>query len=153
MPAIRAKRLERYQMLINDLKSAPAGRVIIFSYEKIWTVGPVRNRRNDSYLSLGEKNKSARTLLQTKHPAFIMSLGFVASYGIMMPLDCFPSGYQMTAKNYEVKLADKLFPGINNTFDMPSVTVVLQQDGAPAYTFNQVQHFLQEQNFSFWSKT
>ena len=50
MPAICAKFLERCQMLVNDLKSAPAERVIIFSYEKIWTVDPARNRRNDSYL-------------------------------------------------------------------------------------------------------
>jgi hypothetical protein len=36
-PAIRAKRLERCQRL----KSAPVGRVIIFSDEKTWTVDPV----------------------------------------------------------------------------------------------------------------
>ena len=53
-PDIRAKSLERCQMLVNHLKSSPAGREIILSDEKTWTVDPVRNRRNDSYLSLGE---------------------------------------------------------------------------------------------------
>jgi transposase len=47
-PTIRAKCLERCQRLMPDLKSAPTGRVIIFSDEKTcWTVDPVRNRRND----------------------------------------------------------------------------------------------------------
>ncbi|KAF2358387.1 Tubulin/FtsZ GTPase domain [Trinorchestia longiramus] len=41
-PTIRAKRLERCQRLMNDLKSAPPGRKIIFS-EKTWTVDPVKN--------------------------------------------------------------------------------------------------------------
>ncbi|KAF2345929.1 von Willebrand factor type D domain, partial [Trinorchestia longiramus] len=39
-PAIRAKRLERYQRLMNDLKTASSGRMIIFSDEKTWTVDP-----------------------------------------------------------------------------------------------------------------
>lgn len=151
-PAIRTKRLERCQMLVNDLKSAPAGRVIIFSDEKTWTVDPVRNRRNDRYLSLGEEDASARTLSTTKHPASVMSLGFVASNGAVMPLIWFPTGYRLTAKDYEAKLAENLVPWINNAFDMSSVSVVLQQDGAPAHTSNRVQNFLQEQNFSFWSK-
>ena len=38
------------------------------------------------------------------------------------------------------------------TFYMSSVTFVLQQDGVPAHTSNRVQHFIQEQNYSFWSK-
>ena len=48
-------------MLVNDLKFAPAGRVIIFSDEKTWTVDSVRNRRNNRYLSLGEEDESAGT--------------------------------------------------------------------------------------------
>ena len=35
MPAIRAKRIQRCQMFVNDLISATAGRVIIYSNEKI----------------------------------------------------------------------------------------------------------------------
>lgn len=151
-PAIRAKRLERCQSLMNDLKSAPAGRVIIFSDEKTWTVDPVRNRRNDRYLSLGEVDESVRTLSTTKHPASVMSLGFIASNGAVMPLIWFPTGYRLTARDYEDKLANMLVPWISNTFDMSSVTVVLQQDGAPAHTSNRVQGFLHEQNFSFWPK-
>ena len=67
MPAIRAKRLERCQMPINDPKSPPVRRVVIFSDEKNWTVDPVRNRRNDRYLFLREEDESAHTLSKTKH--------------------------------------------------------------------------------------
>ena len=73
MPAIRAKRLERCQMLVNNLKPALDGRVIIFSDKKNWTVDPVKNRRNDRYLSLVESSRtlslveSSRTLSKTKH--------------------------------------------------------------------------------------
>ncbi|KAF2362992.1 CUB domain [Trinorchestia longiramus] len=52
--AIRTKRREHCQRFMNDLKSAPPGRVIMFSDEKTWIVDPVRNRRNDRYLSLDE---------------------------------------------------------------------------------------------------
>ena len=139
-------------MLINDLKSTPARRLIIFSDEKTWTVNPVRNRRNDRDLSLEEENESAFTLSKTKHPATVMSLDFVASNGAVMSVISFPSGYQLTARDYKAKLADKLVTWINNSFDMSFVTLVLQQDGAPALAPNRLQHFLQEQNSSLWAK-
>ena len=59
---------------------------------------------------------------------------------------------RQAARDYEAKLADKLVPWINNTIDTSSVTVVLEQDDVQAHTPNRVQYFLQEQNFSFWSK-
>ena len=69
-----------------------------------------------------------------------------------MPLTWFPSCHRLNARYSENQLADKLVSWINNTFDMSSVIVVLQQDGAPAHTSIRVQRFLQEQNFSSWSK-
>ena len=86
-PAIRDKHLECCQRLANDLKYALNGRLITFADEKTWTVNPVRNRRNDRYLSLREEDESARTLSKMKHPASFMSLGFVASNGAVMPLN------------------------------------------------------------------
>ena len=102
------------------------------------------NRRNDGYLSLREEGPHSRL-------AAIISFGFVASNNAVMPLNRFSFGYRLIPRDYEAKLADKLVPWINNTFNMSSVTVVLQQDGAPAHTSKWVQHFLKEQNFS-WSK-
>ena len=92
--AIRAKHIEHCQMLVNDLKLAPAGKVVIFSDRKTWTIDPVRNKGNDRYLSLGEEDESARTLSKTKHPAYVISLGFVAFNGAVMPLIWLHSGYQ-----------------------------------------------------------
>ena len=112
-------------MLVKDLKSAPAGRVII-SDEKTWIVNPVRNRRKDCYLSLREEDESARILSKTKHPASDTWLNFVTSNGAVTPLIWYPFGYRLTARDYEAKLADKLIPWINNIFDMSSVTVVPQ---------------------------
>ena len=82
-PAIRAKRLDRCQMLVNDLKSAPATRVIILSDDKTWIVDPVITRKNDRYSSFGE---SGCSLSKTKHAASVTSLGFVAFNGAVMPL-------------------------------------------------------------------
>ena len=87
----------------------------IFSNEKTCTVDPVRNRRNDYCFSLGEENKSARTSSKTKHPASVMSRGFVASYGAVMLLIWFPFVYLLTVRDYEAKLAYKLVSWINNT--------------------------------------
>ena len=99
-------------------------------------VDRVRNRRNDCYLSLGEVDESARTLSKTKHLASVMLPGFVASNVPVIPLIWFPFGYRLTVRDYEAKLTDKLLLRIF------SVTVVLQQGGAPAHTSNRVQHFL-----------
>ena len=126
--------------------------MIIFSDENTWADDPVRSRRDDRYLSLGEEDESALTLSKTKHPASVISLGFVAFNDAVMPLIWIPFEYRLTARYYEAKLADKLVTWFNNTFDMSPVAVVLQQVGAPAHTSSRVQHYLQEQNFSFWSK-
>ncbi|QQP36693.1 Putative transposable element [Caligus rogercresseyi] len=107
-----------------------SGRVIIFSDEKTWTVDPVRNRRNDCYLSFGEIDKSAQTLTTTKHPASAMSLGLVTSNGTAAPLIWFPTGFRLKAADY-----------IKN---FPDGNVLFQQDGAPAYTALTAQNWLKK---------
>ena len=67
----------------------------------------MRNRRNNRY-SLGEEDESAHSLSNTKHPAYVMSLGFVATNGTVMALIWFPSGYRLAAKDYYAELAEKL---------------------------------------------
>ena len=137
-------------MLGNNLKSPPPERVTIFSDEKTWTVSPVKNRRNDRYLSFGEDDKSACTLSKKKHPASFISLGFVASNGAVMSLIWFPSGYRLTFRDKEAKLADKLVPWINDTFDMSSVNCVLQQDRCPSTHILSSATFLARKKISFW---
>eukprot|EP00096_Caligus_rogercresseyi_P005723 TRINITY_DN21716_c0_g1_i1.p1 TRINITY_DN21716_c0_g1~~TRINITY_DN21716_c0_g1_i1.p1 ORF type:complete len:135 (+),score=10.95 TRINITY_DN21716_c0_g1_i1:211-615(+) len=96
-PKIKVTHLQRCKGLINDLKSATAGRIIIFSDEKTWTVDPVRNKRNDRFVAFEDVNEDLRTITTTKHPASAMSLGFVASSGDTMTLIWFPRGFRLNA--------------------------------------------------------
>ncbi|QQP56251.1 Putative transposable element [Caligus rogercresseyi] len=72
----------------------------------------------------------------TKHPASVMSLGFVASN-------------RLNAVDYVKILQEKSLPWVQENF--PVNNVVLQQDGAPAHTAKVTQEFL-GQHIQFWSK-
>ena len=85
------------------------------------------------YLSLREKNESPITLSKTKHPAFVISLGIVASNGTVITLIWFPSGYRLIARGYEARLSDKLVPWIDNTFDM-SLSLLCFNRTVPQHT-------------------
>ena len=91
-------------------------------------------------MSLGEEDESARTLSKTKSPTYVISLGFVAFNDAVIPLIWLLSEYRLTVRDYEAKSAIELVSWINNTFDIFSVTVMLQQDGALVRTSNRVQH-------------
>ncbi len=145
-PKIQAEHLQRCH-LINDLKSARAG--IIISDEKTWTVDPVHNRQNGRCLSFSVVDEAVRTLQTTKHPAFVMSLGFVSSNGMVAPLIWFPAGCKLTAADYIDMLETKFLPWAKAAF--PDGNFVLQQDGAPAHTTKRKQEFLRA-NVEFWSK-
>ena len=147
--AMKQTHLLRCKALLNNLKKARANRIIIFSDEKTWTVDPVRNRQNDRYLSFGDVNESVRTLSTTKHPASVMSLGFVASDGKAPPLVWFPVGYRLTGADYVKALEENLLPWVQANY--PDGNVVFQQDGAPAHTSNKAQKWLAD-NISFWAK-
>ncbi len=147
---IRSEHLQHCKGLLNNLKSAPANRVIIFSDEKTWTVDPVRNHQNDWYIAFGPVEDDANVILTTKHPASIMSLGFMASSGKPMPLIWFLTGYRLTAAGYIDVLESKFLPWVHQYF--PDGNVVLQQDGAPTHMAKRTQDFL-EANMKFWPKT
>ena len=132
--AVRTKCLKRCRY---DPKFASAGRIIIIS-DKTWTVDPVRNRRNGRYWSLGERGRECPYRVKNETSSISYVVRFVASNGTVMPLIYFPFGYRLTAREYKAKLANKLVPSTNNTFDMSSVTVVLQQDGTPAHRSHRV---------------
>ncbi|XP_059096082.1 uncharacterized protein LOC131890692 [Tigriopus californicus] len=121
---------------------------MLFSDEKTWTVDPVHNRRNDRFMAFGNP-EGGDVLFTTKHPASVMSLGFVASNGLKMPLIWFKQGYRLTAADYIIELETKLLPWIRAIF--PDNNVVLQQDGAPAHTAKITQRF-REDKIAFWDK-
>jgi hypothetical protein len=99
---------------------------------------------------IGEVDEVVRTHTTTKHPACAMSLGFVASNGLLPPLIWFPVGFQLNAAKYIDILETKFLPWVHRTF--LGKNVVLQQDGAPAHTANTTQAFL-SQKIDFWLKT
>ncbi|QQP36556.1 Putative transposable element [Caligus rogercresseyi] len=82
-----------------------------------WTLDPVRNRRNDRYLSFRDVDEN--------HPARVMSLGFAASNGKAMDLFWILTGYRAYLGRLNRDPEDQ---------NVPSGNVVLQQDGAPAHT-------------------
>ncbi|QQP37062.1 Putative transposable element [Caligus rogercresseyi] len=122
---IKYVHLQRCQTLLNNLKSATAGRVIIFSDEKTWTVDPVRNRRNDCYLSFG---------------------------GILTPCKCNVlgiCGLQWHRCTTHLVLKTKFLPWVRENFH--DGNVVFQQDGAPAHTALTAQNWLKK-DVEFWPK-
>ncbi|QQP49325.1 Putative transposable element [Caligus rogercresseyi] len=112
-------------------------------------VDPVRNRRNNRYLSFRDVDENMRTLTTTKHPARVMSLGFCGlereGHGSHLVL----TGYKLTAADYIEILRTKFIPWVWENF--PHGNVVLQQDGSPAHTVRATQAFL-GQEMDFWAK-
>ncbi len=131
---------------MNNLKLAPAGRIIIFSDEETWTVDPIHNRHNDRIFGDPE---SANIITTTKNPASVMSPGFAASNGKAMPLIWSPLGFRLKAADYIDVLKSKFIPWVEATF--PDGNNVLQQDGASAHTVRTTQAVLQEK-IPFWPK-
>ncbi|CAB4055832.1 unnamed protein product [Lepeophtheirus salmonis] len=74
--------LQLRKALLNDFKKA--GRVVILSDEE--NMDPLRNRQNSRNLCFREVDESLFTLTTTKHPELVISLGFVASDGKVIPL-------------------------------------------------------------------
>ena len=82
--AIVQKRLEGSIGLLNDLKNRE-NRLLIFSYQKFFTVDPVFNKQNDRVVKFGNDVSEQCRVPTTKHLASIMMLGVVASNGEKMP--------------------------------------------------------------------
>ena len=75
--AMKQKRLERGNRILNDLKNH-GNRIVIFSDEKTFTVDPVVNKQNDRIASFGQDIFELRNVSTTKHPASVVMLRVVA---------------------------------------------------------------------------
>ncbi len=84
-----------------------------------------------------------------KHPTSVMSLGIVASNGLVMSLIWFPVGYRLTKKSYVVAWATKLIPWVQN--NLPGSNVVVQQDRPPPHIAKVVQIHDNADMPKFWS--
>lgn len=145
-------RLQRSKVLINDLKHAAQGRVILFSDEKIFNVDAHSNRRNDRWIGNDATNApdAVRYTNCTKHPASVMVFGLIASDGKKMPPVFIPSGVRINAEAYLEILCTKVKPWVEANY--PDRNYVFQQDGAPAHTAKKTQEWLEKNLAGFWPK-
>lgn len=154
---MRGLRLVRSRVLLNNLKSAPSGRIIFFSDEKTFTVSEAYNRRNDRYLAkvndAGDLSvgPSIRYATSTKKPASAMLLGAVASTGEVSPPIWFDGGFRLTGADYVETLRETLVPWMRQVARKHRTTFVWQQDGAPAHTSRAAKDFLRSK-VPFWDK-
>lgn len=150
--AMKHKRLDRCQALLNDLKSRPAGIVNVFEDEKTFTVDPSWNRRNDRVIRLGNDHDidDVRTITRTKHPASLMLLGVVASNGKVCPPVFFPAGYRLNAAGYQEALRKTVLPWLKKEF--PRGNFCYYQDGAPCHTAKATQKFLEDKHVQYTAK-
>ena len=102
-------------------------------------------------MSFGQDISGGRYVSTTKHPAFAMMLGVVASYGEKMPSVWFKGRYRLTGANYREIMATKVLPWIRKIVKDDDYRYVFQQDGAPAHTSKVVQDWMSS-NMTFWPK-
>lgn len=150
----RHRRADRCRLLLNRLKGPDAGKVIIFSDEKFWTVEKAFNRQNDRFLAPSGDSSSVseehRVMPRQQHAKGAMFLGVVASDGRIAPPIWVPAGVKVDSAEYVRMLQLHVIPWIRANYK-PG-TFVFQQDGAPAHTAAATQAFLRGAlGADFWS--
>lgn len=145
-------RMDRAKALLNNIKHAAPGRVMLFTDEKIFTVDASLNRRNDRWIGNEPENYSdeVRYRNTTKHPSSVMVFGLVASDGRKMPPVFVKAGVKINTEAYIEILSTKVLPWLKANY--PQQNYVFQQDGAPAHTSNRTQEWLNRNMAEFWSK-
>ena len=97
--AMKQKRLERGDRLLNDLRNH-GNRIVIFSDVKMFTVDPAVKKQNDGIVCFGQGISELRNVSTNKHPASVMILGVMASNGEKMLPVWFPRGYRLLTKMF-----------------------------------------------------
>lgn len=150
----KGKRLERARRILCWLKNGRnAGKVVIFSDEKLFYLDPSLNRRNNRYISglrAEEVDDLVRYNPKTKHSGKVMVLGVVASDGKKCPIVFVDSQEKINAVKYQQLLEKHVIPWL--TLEYPEGNYCFQQDGAPAHTARTTQRFLKEHMVEVWDK-
>lgn len=152
----RDRRKSRAQAILNRLKGPDAGKTIVFSDEKWWTIEKFYNRQNDRYLaSAGDAEavpEQFRIVSRQQRARGAMFLGLVTSNGLVSPPMWVDAGVKINAAAYISMLKDHVLPWLRANFAPGSF--VLQQDNAPAHGARATQEFLlQELGEDFWPST
>ena len=93
---LKALRLVCSKTILSILKKKMP--VILFSYEKYFTVDQVFNSRTDRYItskSSKDVPDAIKSIQKSKHPAQVMVFGLVASNGMKMPPVFLKTGFRM----------------------------------------------------------
>ncbi len=155
-PAGKAQRLKKAQNLLNKIKHEDAGKAILFSDEKYFTLAQYSNQRNDQIVvRQGEIDNIRDDLRHVQHQqraTGIMFLGVISSDGKIAPPIFVPSGVKINADEYVGILRRHLKPWIDANYPNPA-SYVFQQDGASAHTAKKTQEYLHQEGWSFWDKS
>ena len=168
----RRRRKKLAKGLLNNMKSAPPGRIIFFSDEKNFVVDPAFNPQNDRVVRFGtaaEADKAAAAAAEnssqgsdtagdsirpdvmprSKNPASLMFFGVIASTGEVGPPVWFPQGFRLAAADYIDMLETTVIPWMREVAG--NQPWVFQQDSAPAHRAKRTQDFLRAQGVDFWT--
>ena len=150
----KTSRLERCKHLLKWMKTKTnSKKVRVFSDEKLFTVDPVLNRRNDRYLSdkkAADVDPSIKYSQKGKHSSKIMVLGVVGSDGQKCPPIFTSANEKINQDKYLEMLRQHVLPWLRRAY--PGDMYVFQQDGAPAHTAEKTQDFLKSTMADVWTK-
>ena len=136
MPGAKKCCLEWAQRILNKLKHNHAGKTIIFTDEKYFTVAQYSNRQNNKLIwRKGDQDNAPDSLChvaQAQSLAGVMFFGTVASNGKVAPSLFVKKGIKIDTNTYVDILQHKIKPWVEANF-VPGM-FVWQQDGASAHT-------------------
>ena len=146
----KQKRLHRGKLMLQEMERA-AGKVFIWSDEKMFTVEAVTNKQNDRVYAKSSKDLSvnARSHLKRQKPASVMVWAAVASNGSKSPLIVIEEGVKVNSHVYLNMLEEKVLPWLTESF---GDDFIFTQDGAPAHTANVTQQWCKDHFPGFWDK-
>lgn len=147
----KKKRLDRGNLILQEMKRA-AGKVLIWSDEKMFTVEAVTNKQNDRVYahSPGDLSVNVRSHLRRQKPTSVMVWAAVASDGRKSPLVVIDEGVKVNSQVYLNMLKEKVLPWLTESFGND---YIFTQDGAPAHTANVTQKWCKDNFKGFWDKT
>ena len=131
---------ERSHLLLNHLKHK-GGAVRIFVDETKFVVDEVANYRNSRFIA--KDPSCVPPVMRSKHPAFVMVFGVVASDGKVMPPHFIDVGLKINTAEYLKILKEVLLPWIKKNYDPMKVMFI--QDSVPAHGSKTVQKFLKRE--------
>ncbi len=155
MPGAKECCLERTRGFLNRLKHGDAGKTIIFTDEKYFTLAQYSNHQSDKIILQKGAQDSVPDELHNVGPVQcaggVMFFGAVSSCRKVVPPVWVEKGIKIDADAYVNILRRKIKPWLDANFK--PTTFLWQQDGATAHTAATMQKFLCKFGWDFWAKS